>query len=110
MIAEHIDLDPVESSSVAAFGYNPHKQIAAVQFKNGHVYHMANVPQDLFLEWQAALSKGQYYAMHVKGKFASEKMTGHCPECGAMGWIGETCHDCGCAPVAADTKPEKVGA
>jgi hypothetical protein len=96
-IAEHIELEPVESSSIAYLGYNEHKQIAAVSFKSGDIYHYAGVPLGLFAEWCQALSIGHFYVEHIKGKFTGQRMTGACPDCGAKGWIGERCTDCGCS-------------
>jgi hypothetical protein len=71
----HIDLSPVESSHIAAIGYHPESQTMAVQFKSNdqYVYHYAGVSPDKYDEFKNALSIGQYFHMHVRGKHVSEK-------------------------------------
>lgn len=107
MIAEKIELEPIESSNLEALGYNVKKQIAALKFKNGHIFHYVGMTPEQFLEWYGAESKGGWYARNVRGKLHGEKMTGHCPKCGDLGWVGETCGDCGCAPYAPDEFKQK---
>ena len=106
-IAEHISLNGVMSSLLAAIGYNREKQILAVEFSSGVIFHYAGVGPDL---WQAFLespSQGRYYSQHIRGKFQGEKMTGPCANCGASGWIGERCADCGTAEyIASPRRPD----
>lgn len=109
-MAEQIPLEPIDSSNLSAVGYHPEKAILAVQFKSGAVYHYASVPLAVVTDFYTALSKGQYYALHIKGKYQGQKMTGHCPACGAQGWIGDRCEDCGCAAYADDRAPRPVPA
>jgi hypothetical protein len=104
MGADKIPIEPVPSSSLAGLGYNRDKQIAAVEFQSGVIYHYAPFSEALFREWCAAPSLGKWYAEHVRGKMAGQKMTGHCPKCGAQGWVGDACEDCGCAPYAEDAR------
>ena len=94
--AAKIQMEPVESSNLAALGYDPDKLILAVRFKHGDTYHYGSVTLDVMSEFYTALSKGQYFSLNIKGKFPGQKMTGSCNQCGAKhGWIGETCADCG---------------
>lgn len=102
MVAERIPLEDVQSSNLAAIGYNDVKQILAVQFRSGAIFHYAPVSEDLFRAFCQAPSLGTFYAKEIRGKVSGQKMTGTCPKCGAMGWIGETCTDCGCAVVLED--------
>src|SRR3954468_3402878 len=104
MSAEKIPLEPVVSSSLAAMGYNDAKEILALQFRNGVIYHYAPVPAELFGDFCRAGSLGQFYAMYIKGKIPGAKMTGHCPKCGIQDWIGDLCPDCGCAEIAEDAR------
>jgi hypothetical protein len=93
-----IPREAVDSSSIAALGYDVKRQIVAVEFKSGAIFHYAGVDQDAMLAFYTAPSKGKHYAAHIRGKFTGQKMTGPCPKCGdAEGWIGDRCEDCGCA-------------
>lgn len=109
IIAERISLNGVMSSLLSAVGYNREKQILAVEFSSGAIFHYAGVPPDLFQAFIESESYGRYYSQHIRGKFQGEKMTGPCPNCGASGWVGERCADCGTAEyVASPRRAEPV--
>ena len=109
-MSERIPLEPIASSSLSAIGYNPAKQILAVQFKNGTIFHYAGISLDLAGELGLADSKGSFYAKNIRGKFQAERMTGVCSQCGDEGWIGEECGDCGCSDYqAVPYKPKHEG-
>lgn len=97
-----VDTDPVASSNLSGYGYAAERQTLAVWFKSGDLWHHHAVPVALWTAFQQAPSKGTFYGRAVRGKFPSVKMTGHCPKCGALGIVGITCEDCGCAAVVAD--------
>lgn len=61
-------LIPVESSTIAAIGYDPARTMLFVQFKLGATYSYACVTQADFDALMAAASKGSHFATHVKGK------------------------------------------
>lgn len=66
----NIALTPVESSNVAATGYDPVTKTLAVQFKHGKkVYHYSDVPGDLHKELSKAKSIGKFIGANVVGKF-----------------------------------------
>lgn len=95
-VADKIAMTPCESSNIAGFGYDLERHTLAVQFKSGDVWHYPGVSYDLAERFSEAASKGKFYYANIKGKFeAAEKMTGKCPACGDIGWIGEPCSDCG---------------
>lgn len=109
MPAEKIDLEAIESSNLAAVGYNPEKRILAIQFKSGQIYHYADVSLETATEFYGSESRGRYYAQHVRGKLAGQLMTGECPKCGHKhGWIGDTCSDCGTATYVEIPRPERA--
>ena len=60
-------LVPVESSNIAAVGYEGN--VLTVAFKNGSVYTYAGVPLTIYQSLLNAPSKGQYLAKEIKGKF-----------------------------------------
>lgn len=107
-MAENIPLEAITSRALRAVGYHPAKQILAIQFTNGSIFHYAGVPLAPALELYNAESKGRYYASTIRGKFEGEKMTGSCSGCSVQGWIGEPCALCGAGAYLADPfKPKK---
>lgn len=91
--ARVIETTPVESSSLAEYGYGD--GTLAVKFPNGHIYHYPGVPERLWREFQMIQSKGQFYAREIRGRFTGEKMTGTCAGCKDVGALNATCTDCG---------------
>lgn len=91
-----VPLEPIESSNLAAIGYDEQRSILAVQFKHGPIFHYAGVPSDVAALFAVSASKGRFYAQTIRGKFSGQLMTGECEKCGILGYVGETCSDCGC--------------
>lgn len=89
-----IDREVVESSTIRAMGYDPERQILAVEFRTGHVFHYQNVDADLVMEFYSAGSKGQFYSSYIRHKFPSTKMTGICDYCRDIGPLGAACRVC----------------
>lgn len=97
MVAQKIEIVDVASSNLSGIGYNPVKQILAIRFKSGEVFHYAGATEALMARFYGAESLGRFYASEIRGKLTGQKMTGECFDCGAHGWIGERCEDCGCS-------------
>ena len=96
-----IPQEPVTSSNLASVGYDLERQIIACTFKSGDVWHYAGVSPEIAQALFEAESKGKFYSVNIKGKFAAEKMTGPCPQCGdGPGYLGVTCESCGTAAYA----------
>lgn len=73
-----ITLTPCESSQIAAFGYDLATQVLAIQFpgrgmKPGDIYHYSEVPGQVFMDMQAAESKGKFFGSQIRGRYAYEK-------------------------------------
>lgn len=101
-----IDKTVVENSSnVHSRGYDAARLVLAVMFKNGTMYHHHGVPASVFNDWLLAPSAGTFYSQNIRGKYASIKMSGHCPNCGAQGIVGLICVDCGTADCLPDKRP-----
>jgi hypothetical protein len=101
--------EAVDSSILAAMGYDHQRKVLAVTFRNGDVFHYAGVDADLALDFYIAESKGRFYTQQIKGKFTGQKMTGACPACGHRpGRIGVICTDCGDAHYAEKPREERV--
>jgi KTSC domain-containing protein len=94
-----IALEPVSSKALAAIGYDADAHQLAVQFPSGHIWHYSNVQMSDWEAFQAAPSKGAFYAAEIKksGKFTAEKVTGVCGSCKDIGLKATRCGDCGCA-------------
>ena len=65
-----IDLQPVESSQIAAIGHCAETNTLAIQFKKkdgpGSVYHYANFTADDFAAFKGAESIGSHFGQHIK--------------------------------------------
>lgn len=73
-----IPLTPVNSSQLAAVGYDPAGRTLAIQFKGkggaGSTYHYAEVPAEVHAGLMSAESCGKFFGASIKGKFAFTKM------------------------------------
>ena len=107
-MADHIPLEPVESSNLAGYGWAA--GTLAVQFKNGRVFEYTDCPLELALEFGAAESKGRFYAANIRGKLSGAPVTGPCPRCGDEGYLGDICQDCGTANYTAEKRYERATA
>jgi hypothetical protein len=76
----NITLTPVESSQIAAVGYDAATRTLAIQFKKksgpSSLYHYDNVPADVHQAFVAAESKGRFFGANIKGNadFAYRKI------------------------------------
>lgn len=64
-----MEMHPVESSNIAALGYDPEQKKLAVRFKNGGVYEYLRVSKKLHEEMVAALSLGKFLNQRIKPFF-----------------------------------------
>jgi hypothetical protein len=69
-----IPLEPVQSSNIAAVGYDTANQVLAVKFSNGTVYHFKDVPADVIEAMKESESKGSFFSKAIRGKYESEKI------------------------------------
>lgn len=61
-----IELIPVESSNLAAIGYDPQIKSLYVKFNNGSLYEYKNVEQEAFDALEKSPSKGQHLNSVIK--------------------------------------------
>ncbi|HEY1129167.1 MAG TPA: KTSC domain-containing protein [Roseateles sp.] len=65
--APHIDLHAVDSSKLAAVGYDASTQTLAVTFKTGNaVYHYPNVSPQQYADFIGAESVGKHFIAHFQ--------------------------------------------
>lgn len=60
------ELTPVESSNIAAVGYDTRDSTLKIEFKNGGLYHYPNVPIAVYEELMAAPSLGKYFHLYIR--------------------------------------------
>ena len=58
-------LDPVESSMVAAVGYDENLKALVVLYNSGKAYQYLEVPPEIYAGLQAARSKGRFMLDNV---------------------------------------------
>ncbi len=61
--------DPVNSTSIAAIGYDEQTQTLEVEFRHGGIYQYFDVPVRIHQELLAASSIGRYVAEQIKGAY-----------------------------------------
>lgn len=61
----------VQSSNIHAVLYDA--GILTVHFKNGGIYDIHDVPEDLHKQFMASDSKGSFFHHNIKGKFKASK-------------------------------------
>lgn len=67
-----MELIPVESSNIAAVGYDGSEQIIFIRFKGKEkIYEHHGVPAKVFNELINAQSVGSYYARNIKKQYPS---------------------------------------
>ena len=62
-------IDTPESSNIARFKYDDQSHVLTVEFKQGGTYNYYDVPDPVYEQMKHAVSKGQYLAQNIKGRF-----------------------------------------
>lgn len=70
-----IAMTPIESSNIAAHGYDEASKTLAIQFKGGSTYHYAGVEPAVASEFAGADSKGSFFAKSLRSQFTGTKIT-----------------------------------
>ena len=60
---------PVESTSLAAVGFNSATLTLEVQFQNEYTYHYCGVPWAVFADLEAADSKGRFFNDQIRNRY-----------------------------------------
>jgi len=70
-----MEMISVQSSAIAAMGFDAASQVLRVEFNSGTVYDYAGVPEDLFEAMMLkAPSHGQFFIQNVRNKFTFKKV------------------------------------
>ena len=70
-----IERKPVESSVLAAVGYDVGKRLLEIEFRSGAIYRYLEVPEEIHRRLLAAESKGRFFGAAIRDKFRSERVT-----------------------------------
>jgi KTSC domain len=73
-IPVHVQMKQVESSNLAAIGYDFTAGDLYVAFKQSGTYRYIGVPVRIYHDMQAAASKGQFLETKIKGKYEYVKI------------------------------------
>ena len=65
----HVELTPVTSSTIDAFGYDQALNELYVQFKSGATYTYAGVSESVYSELCEAESFGKFLNANIKGTY-----------------------------------------
>lgn len=64
---------PVDSSNIAAIGYDKEAQVLEIEFHHGAVYQYFDVPDNVYEELMSSPSKGAYFMNEIKEKYNNQK-------------------------------------
>ncbi len=64
-----MEMTSVDSSNVAAIGFDEDSQTLQVEFNSGATYQYFDVPEAVYEGLLAAASVGQFLNQHVKGAY-----------------------------------------
>ena len=64
----------VDSSNIAAIGYDEEAKELYVEFLNGGLYVYRGVPLHVFIEFRSAPSQGSYLHRSIKNIYSYEKI------------------------------------
>ena len=60
-------LQPVNSSNLAAVGYDADTQTLTIEFRKSGTYEFFDVPEAVYQEVMAAGSPGEYFGHNIRG-------------------------------------------
>lgn len=64
-----ISREPVSSTNIVSVGYDDATETLEVEFMNGTVYQYFNVGSDLYQQFLAAPSKGQFLNTYIRSAY-----------------------------------------
>jgi len=65
---------PVESSMIKAWAFDPLSLVLEIEFQNGRIYQYAEVPQFLAKGFEVARSKGEFFQKRIDGRFSADEV------------------------------------
>ena len=65
----------VESSTIAALGYDAGRKLLEVEFSSGAVYHYFGGPAGVHQSLVSASSKGTFFSRNIRGRFRYRRLS-----------------------------------
>jgi len=62
------------SSVIASMAYEPQRGRLAIRFASGAAYVYEGVPEETWRKFQAAASKGRYFAAEIRDRYPFRKL------------------------------------
>jgi hypothetical protein len=69
-----VELQPVESSNIAAVGYDEDAEVLYIEFKSGTTYTYEDVPYYIYEELLGAESIGSYFHKNIRTTYEYNKV------------------------------------
>ncbi len=69
-----MDMIQVDSSNIAAIGYDNDSETLQIEFNNGTTYQYFDIPEQVFERLRDADSVGGYLAAQIKGNYRYSKV------------------------------------
>jgi hypothetical protein len=67
-------LQPVNSSNLAAVGYDAESQTLTVEFRKSGTYEFYDVPESVYQELMSAGSLGEFFSHSIRGRYRYVKV------------------------------------
>jgi len=65
---------PVQSSNLAAIGYDPASETLEVEFLTGTVYEYRNISQFIYDELMNSPSRGSFFSREIRNSYPYERI------------------------------------
>lgn len=75
MVGPLVKRTRVESSHIAAIGYDPERFLLEVEFDDGSIYQYRRVPAHVYAGFAHAASKGTYFHHYILNRYQTRKVT-----------------------------------
>lgn len=66
--------EPLESSSLAAAGYDPATSTLEIEFRHGSIYRYFMVPRSIYQAFSTASSKGRFFVAEIRDHYPFERV------------------------------------
>jgi hypothetical protein len=63
-----------DSTCVADLQYDPETETCTCEFAERGTYEYANMPPDVFAEWNNSGSRGTYFNLYIRSQFESQRI------------------------------------